>query len=186
VEALHGLGFVEPLTTGRKPRSHPELMRYLARELAMNVYDLKHIARLIFSSHATSASHCTQPDPSPKAASSPDRRAAISPPSRWSFAFPQRRQAFRLRGAESESAGDRAPKQFLNMGAPGRAWQLTALSTSGPRRWRCHRQSLVDVMTTFAGGNRDRTHHHARRRSLADADSDSGQRDHGDAHRAPL
>ena len=48
-----GLGLVEPADdwSSAKP-SHPELLQYLARELMMNDYGLKHIARLILSSHA--------------------------------------------------------------------------------------------------------------------------------------
>jgi hypothetical protein len=48
-----GAGFVEPVDDWARSRaSHPELMQYLAREFVMSGYDLKHLARLIFSSHA--------------------------------------------------------------------------------------------------------------------------------------
>jgi hypothetical protein len=48
-------------------------------------------------------------------------------------------------------AGDRSPAQFLNMGTPARAWQLTALSNERDRPALALpiAQSLVDVMTTF-------------------------------------
>ena len=47
------VGLVEPVDDWAfaKP-SHPELMQFLAREFVTSGYDLKHLARLIFSSHA--------------------------------------------------------------------------------------------------------------------------------------
>jgi len=48
-----GLGLVEPADDWSQAKpSHPELLDYLARELMTHDYDLKHIARLIFSSQA--------------------------------------------------------------------------------------------------------------------------------------
>jgi hypothetical protein len=48
-------------------------------------------------------------------------------------------------------AGDRSPSQFLNMGKPERAWQLTALSNERDRPALALpiAQSLIDVMTTY-------------------------------------
>ncbi|MCV6901022.1 hypothetical protein OE165_28720, partial [Escherichia coli] len=48
-------------------------------------------------------------------------------------------------------AGDRSPAQFLNMGKPTRAWQLTALSNERDRPALALpiAQALVDVMTAY-------------------------------------
>ena len=48
-------------------------------------------------------------------------------------------------------AGDRPPSQFLNMGTPARAWQITALSNERDRPALALpiAQSLVDVMTAY-------------------------------------
>ena len=48
-------------------------------------------------------------------------------------------------------AGDRPPSQFLNMGTPERAWQITALSNERDRPALALpiAQSLVDVMTAY-------------------------------------
>ncbi len=48
-----GQGIAEPVDDWEDPTiSHPELLDSLARELVLHNYDLKHIARLIFNSHA--------------------------------------------------------------------------------------------------------------------------------------
>src|SRR5262249_2753202 len=50
-------------------------------------------------------------------------------------------------------AGDRPPSQFLNMGSPERAWEITALSNERDRPALALpiAQSLVDVMTAYGG-----------------------------------
>jgi hypothetical protein len=149
-----GLGFVEPADDWSQAKaSHPELMRYLARELATNDYDLKHIARLIFSSHAYQRKPVTsQPDPSPKGRlfAGPARRNLTAEQVVDSL-FLSVGKRFDCEELNLNPAGDRAPKQFLNMGAPNRAWQLTALSNERDRPALALpiAQSLVDVMTTF-------------------------------------
>src|SRR5207249_2306470 len=131
-----GLGFVEPADDWSQAKpSHPELMRYLARELEMHDYDLKHIARLIFSSHAYQRKPiATQPDPSPagRLFAGPARRNLTAEQVVDSL-FLSVGKRFDCEELNLNPAGDRPPKQFLNMGAPGRAWQLTALSNERDR-----------------------------------------------------
>lgn len=147
-----GTGLVEPVDdwSHAKP-SHPELLQYLAREFVLSGYDMKHVARLIFSSHAY------QRKP---AATAPGQDARL-------FAGPARRnmtaeqlvdslhrsvgKSFDCEDLNLNPAGDRPPNQFLDMGNPERAWQLTALSNERDRPALALpiAQSLVDVMTTF-------------------------------------
>src|SRR5690606_21571336 len=48
-----GFGIVDPVDDwSDTTASHPELLRWLAHELITHDYDLKHLARLIFNSHA--------------------------------------------------------------------------------------------------------------------------------------
>ena len=149
-----GLGLVEPADdwSHAKP-SHPKLLRYLARELMMNDYDLKHIARLILSSHAYQRLPVTtQPDQLEKNRlfAGPMRRNLTAEQVVDSL-FLSVGKRFDCEELNLNPAGDRAPSQFLNMGSPSRAWQLTALSNERDRPALALpiAQSLVDVMTTF-------------------------------------
>ena len=50
---LMGRGLVEPVDDWEKGEpTHPELLRYLGRELVRSGYDLKQLTRLILNSHA--------------------------------------------------------------------------------------------------------------------------------------
>jgi hypothetical protein len=151
-----GAGFVEPVDDWSRARSsHPELMDWLAREFVTSGYDLKHLARLIFRSHAY------QRKPIEGLA---DTQMALK---NRLFAGPLRRKMsaeqivdslhlsvgkpFECEELNLNPAGDRAPTQFLNMGSPSRAWQLTALSNERDRPALALpiAQSLVDVMTAY-------------------------------------
>lgn len=147
-----GTGLVEPVDdwSHAKP-SHPELLQYLAREMMRSGYDLKHVTRLILSSHAY------------------QRKPVVEPPEQKThlFAGPARRNMtaeqlvdslhrtvgkdFDCEDLNLNPAGDRPPSQFLDMGKPSRAWQLTALSNERDRPALALpiAQSLVDVMTTY-------------------------------------
>jgi hypothetical protein len=150
-----GVALVEPVDDwSRSKASHPELLEYMGREFARNGYDMKYIARLIFSSHAYQRT--------------PDR--GLSEQTEWKariFAGPARRKMTAEQLVDSlhrsvgkdmhceelnlNPAGDRAPNQFLNMGKPERAWQLTALSNERDRPALALpiAQSLIDVMSAY-------------------------------------
>jgi hypothetical protein len=151
-----GAGFVEPVDDWARSRaSHPELMQYLAREFVMSGYDLKHLARLIFSSHA----YQRQPiELLPDSQMSTTARLFTGPVRRKMTAEQLVDSLHRAVGKKFECedlnlnpAGDRAPAQFLNMGKPSRAWQLTALSNERDRPALALpiAQALVDVMTAY-------------------------------------
>ncbi|MGH9658800.1 MAG: DUF1553 domain-containing protein, partial [Bryobacteraceae bacterium] len=147
-----GAGLVEPVDDWARARaSHPELLAWLSREFMAHGYEVKHIARLIFSSHAYQ-----------RKPAAPEASASLRV-----FAGPVRRRLsaeqlvdslHRATGKQFDCeelnlnpAGDRSPAQFLNMGKPERAWQLTALSNERDRPALALpiAQSLVDVMTTY-------------------------------------
>lgn len=151
-----GLGIVEPVDdwAAAKP-SHPELLSWLAREFVLSGYDMKHLARLIVSSHAYQRKPLE---------SLTDQNAS---PSKRLFAGPLRRRLsaeqlvdslhlavgknFQCEDLNLNPAGDRAPTQFLDMGRPTRAWQLTALSNERDRPALALpiAQSLIDVMSAY-------------------------------------
>ncbi len=151
-----GLGIVEPVEDwARAKASHPEMLDWLAREFVMSGYDLRHVSRLIFQSHVYQRKPVTELTEQTVAS---DKRF---------FAGPLRRRMsaeqlvdslhlaagkpFECEELNLNPAGDRAPNQFLNMGKPDRAWQMTALSNERDRPALALpvAQSIVDVMTTY-------------------------------------
>ncbi|MGH9719138.1 MAG: DUF1553 domain-containing protein [Bryobacteraceae bacterium] len=150
-----GVALVEPVDDwARSKASHPDLLEYLGREFMRNGYDMKHLARLIFSSHA----YQRKPDPAlSEQTASKDR--LFSGPARRKMTAEQLvdslhrsvGKAFQCEELNLNPAGDRSPKQFLNMGKPERAWQLTALSNERDRPALALpiAQSLIDVMSAY-------------------------------------
>jgi hypothetical protein len=127
-----GLGLVEPLNDWENARaSHPELLRWLARELASHDYDLKHVARLILNSAAY------------------QRRSSSDRAANRLYAAPSRRRmsaeqivdsAFAAFGVPMDVEpmcidldGVRTPNNGLNLGRPRRAWQFAYLSNERDR-----------------------------------------------------
>ncbi len=150
-----GLGIVEPADDwSRGKASHPELLAYLSREFVMSGYDTKHVARLIFSSHA----YQRKPVPDPATATGAKGRL-FSGPIRRNMTAEQlvdslhrsTGRAYECEDMNLNPSGDRSPSQFLNLGKPQRAWQMTALSNERDRPALALpiAQSIVDVMTAY-------------------------------------
>jgi len=151
-----GMGIVEPADDwSRAKPSHPELLQYLAREFVVSGYNLKHLARLIFESHAYQRKPVeeladTQTSSKNRLFAGPLRRKLTAEQLVDSLHQSVGKQ-FECEDLNLNPAGDRAPSQFLNMGKPDRAWQLTALSNERDRPALALpiAQSLVDVMTSY-------------------------------------
>lgn len=153
-----GWGLVEPVDdwNGEEP-SHPELLRYLARELVTHDYDLKHVARLILNSHTYQRTILA----------SRERQRPERTPSDRLFASPARRRLgaeqlidslFQVAGKEFaceelniDPEGRRPVTEMLNLGTPRRAWEFTSLSNERDRPALSlpAAQSVVDVLTRF-------------------------------------
>lgn len=150
-----GAGLVEPAEDWFEAKaSHPELLDFLAHEFIASGYDLKALARLIFSSHVY------QREPVPGLAGVPESKDRL-------FAGPMRRRMsaeqlvdsmYRMTGKNFDCeelnlnpAGNRGLNEFLNLGAPHRAWEFTALMNERDRPALALpvAQSIVDVLTTF-------------------------------------
>jgi hypothetical protein len=150
-----GVGIVEPADDwSRAKPSHPELLEYLGREFMNSGYDLKYLSGLILSSHAYQRKPAT------------DFTAQTSAENRL-FTGPARRpmtaeqmvdslhlavgKPFECEEMNLNPAGDRSPSQFLNMGKPTKAWQMTALSNERDRPALALpiAQSAVDVMSVY-------------------------------------
>jgi hypothetical protein len=149
-----GLGIVEPADDWSQGKpSHPELLDYLASQLMTHDYDLKHLARLIFSSHAYQRRPLTGiPE------TSLESRVFAGPVRRNLTAEQLVDSLFEISGKRMNCeelnlnpAGDRPPNQFLNMGVPERAWEITALSNERDRPALALpiAQSLVDMLTAY-------------------------------------
>jgi hypothetical protein len=145
-----GRGIVEPVDDwNRASPSNPELLQHLAREFVRSGHDLRALARLIFTSDAY------------------QRKPAVRAEAAADFAGPTRRRMaaeqvvdslFLSVGKKFDSEelnlnpiGDRPVEQFLNLGAPCRAWEFTALSNERDRPALALpiSQGIVDVLTTF-------------------------------------
>ena len=150
-----GLGFVEPVDDWEnKTPSHPELLAWLAREFMTNNYDLKHLARLIFNSHAYQRVAGLQV---PKAEDAADRLFA-SPARRRLAAEQLVDSLFAVTGKPVQSElltldndGKSSAKDFLNLGYANRAWQFTGLSNDRdrPALSMPKTQAIVDVLAMF-------------------------------------
>lgn len=146
-----GTGFVEPVDDwSRSKASHPELMNYLAREFVLSGYDLKSLARTIFLSHAYQRKPVEELAPAQRLFAGPLRRK-ITAEQLVDSLHRSVGKIFECEELNLNPAGDRPPAQFLNMGKPARAWQLTALSNERDRPALALpiAQALVDVMTAY-------------------------------------
>jgi hypothetical protein len=132
-----GWGLVEPVDdwTDTEP-SHPQLLEFLARELVINGYDLRHVARLILSSHTYQRS--VQPggsepvEPQDRLFASPARRR-MSAEQAVDSLFIVAGKRFHTEPLTLDPEGRRPVTQFLNLGTPQRAWQFTSLSNDRDR-----------------------------------------------------
>ena len=123
-----GVGFVEPVHDWEEATiAQPELLRYLADELIEHDYDLKHVARLIFNSHAyqrMSAHHASVSEAQLFAA--PVRRRLTAEQLVDSL-YHAAKKPLRSEQLTLDPEGRRPADTFLNLGSPTRAWEFTSL-----------------------------------------------------------
>ncbi|MBM3786427.1 MAG: DUF1553 domain-containing protein [Acidobacteria bacterium] len=150
-----GVGIFEPVDDWTRGRaSHPELLAYLASEFKASGYDMKYLAKLIFESDVYQRKASGMPADQMSSA----KRLFAGPAHRGLTAEQLVDSLHLAAGKEFDCeemnlnpAGDRAAKQFLNLGKPTRGWQLTALSNERDRPALALpiAQSIVDVMTSY-------------------------------------
>jgi len=150
-----GRGLVEPAEDWSQAKnSHPELLTYLSHEFLRNGYDLKHVSRLIFESHAYQRKPVAADPAAPSSAAT-----LFAGPARRTMSSEQLVDSLhQIAGKDFDSEelnlnplGDRPLRQFLNMGVPRRAWELTALSNERDRPSLAlpRAQALVDLMQAY-------------------------------------
>ena len=131
-----GHGLVEPVDDWQDAEpSHPELLNWLARELASHDYDLKHLARLILNSQTYQRA--------------PAGRDALKMDEPYLFAAPIQRRMTAEQLVDSLFVASGKPfdvgplsldidgamnfKSSLNLGAPRRAWEFTSTANERDR-----------------------------------------------------
>lgn len=129
-----GRGIVESLDDWEQAKpSHPELLDWLARELVLSGYDLKHVTRLILNSHAYQRQ--------PRTIESGKEASLFAAPLRRRMTAEQVLDSlFQAAGKPLNSEplnvdvdGSRVFTSSLNLGPASRAWHFTSLSNERDR-----------------------------------------------------
>jgi hypothetical protein len=146
-----GRGLVDqPWDWERSKHSHPELLRWLGRELVRSGYDADHLRRLILNSHAYQrATDATQKQTSPLFASPAPRR--LSAEQVVDSMFATTGKPFRTEEASLDIDSIREQANSVTLGQPRRAWMLTSTSNERDRPALAlpRIQAVCDVMAAF-------------------------------------
>lgn len=151
-----GRGLVEPPHDwdAAKP-SHPELLKWLAREFVRSGYDLKHVARLVLTSHAYQRQSSADGDLVRLFAAPAKRR--LDPERLADSVFDAFGRAYDTEIICFDLDGGRPARQGVNFGVPRRAWQFPYLSNDRDRPTLSlpKAQAVTDLMAAFGwDGNR--------------------------------
>ncbi|HEY1173145.1 MAG TPA: DUF1553 domain-containing protein [Verrucomicrobiae bacterium] len=151
-----GRGIVEPLHDWENAKpSHPELLKWLAREFVSHDYDLKHIVRLIVNSQAYQRQSRTDADANRLFAAPIKRR--LSAEQLVDSLFSAYGKDFDTGLVCIDVDSGRTPRLALNFGEPKRAWQFvyTANDRDRPSLNLPRAQVITELMTAFGwDGNR--------------------------------
>lgn len=153
-----GTGLVEPVDDwdGETRELAPDLLTDLANELIAHDYDLKHVARLILCSRAYQSQ---VREHAPTGTRNQTDAIALAAPVRRRLSAEQLLDSLLAVAGKRMNAeelnldpdGRRPQTEFLNLGVPRRAWELTSTSNERDRPALSLpvTQSLVDVLQTF-------------------------------------
>ncbi|HZZ82335.1 MAG TPA: DUF1553 domain-containing protein, partial [Gemmataceae bacterium] len=130
---LMGRGLVEPVDDWEKgDATHPELLRFLGRELVRGGYDVKHLTRLILNSHAYQrAVDSALKEPDPYYIAHAPRRLSAEQIVDSLFAaagLPMKTEEVSL-----DIDGGRDVKNSLSLGKPRRSWMFASTSNERDR-----------------------------------------------------
>jgi len=154
-------GIVEPVDDWEKGRAtHPELLRWLARELVRGGYDVKQLARIILNSHAYQ--RATDPalkSPSPLFAAPAPRRLGAEQIVDSLFAATGK--PFVLEEVSLDIDGRRDLSSSISLGQPRHCWMLMGTSNERDRPSLAlpRIQAITDVLGAFGwrGSRQDPT-----------------------------
>lgn len=156
-----GRGIVEPADDWEKGRaSHPELLRWLGRELVRSGYDIKHLARLIMTSQTYQrATDIDLKETSPLFVSPAPRR--LNAEQIVDSVFVATGKPFRTEEISLDIDGRRDLGNSISLGHPHRSWMLTTSSNERDRpSLNLPRMAAVaDVLSAFGwrGARQDPT-----------------------------
>lgn len=156
-----GRGIVDPVDDWEKGKpSHPELLRWLAREFVRGGYDVKALARLIMNSHAYQrATDTSLRETSPLFTSPAPRR--LSAEQIVDSLFTATGKPMKTEEASLDIDGTRDLKNSISLGQPSRAWMLTSTSNERDRPSLAlpRIQAVADVLSAFGwrGSRQDPT-----------------------------
>ena len=134
--------------------SHPELLNWLARELAANGYDLKHVASLILNSRTyqrqAGLANPTDGEPENRLFASPKRRRLTAEQVVDSL-FAAVGKPMQTERLTLDNDARRTAKTFLDLGYPKRAWEFTSMSNDRdrPALSMPRTQEVVDLLVAF-------------------------------------
>lgn len=154
-QRLMGDGLVESVDDWEgEQASHPELLRYLGRELVLNGYDLKHVARLILNSATYQRKVRSSPEDRDKGGRrlfAAQTRRRMSAEQIVDSLYAAAGKSFNSEQLTFDPEGRRSISTFLNLGAPRRAWQFTSLANERDRPALALpvAQSVIDVLTAY-------------------------------------
>lgn len=148
---LMGRGLVDPVDDWeRGTPSHPELLRYLARVFVRSGYDLRHVERLILTSHAYQrAADATRTEPDAYF-SAPARRRLTAEQVVDSL-FAAAGKPLTVGEVSLDVDGGRDLKNSISLGVPRRAWQFASTSNERDRPSLAlpRVQAVIDVLAAF-------------------------------------
>lgn len=148
---LMGRGIVEPVEDWEKGRAtHPELLRWLARDFIRSGYDMKHLERLILNSHAYQ--RATDPllrTTSPLFASPAPRRLGAEQIVDSLFAATGK--PFLTEEFSLDIDNLRDLQNAISLGHPHRSWMLASTSNERDRPSLAlpRNQAVADVLSAF-------------------------------------
>src|SRR6185437_13815759 len=150
-QRLMGRGIVEPVDDWEKGRmSHPELLRWLGRELVRGGYQVKSLARLIMNSHAYQrAAEPTLRETGPLFVAPAPRR--LSAEQIVDSLFVVTGKPFRVEEVNLDVDGRRNLNNSISLGNPTRCWMLASTSNERDRPSLAlpRVQAVADVMQAF-------------------------------------
>ena len=146
-----GRGIVEPVSDWEKGRpTHPELLKWLGRELVRGGYDVKHLARLILNSKAYQrATDEALKETSPLYTSPAPRR--LNAEQIVDSLFAATGKPFKTEEVSLDIDGQRDLNNSLSLGQPRRSWMLTSTSNERDRPSLAlpRIQAVGDVLSAF-------------------------------------
>ncbi len=146
-----GRGLVEPVDDWeRGTPTHPELLRWLARELVRSGYDTRHLTRLILNSHAYQRSADSSLKETPVLYTAPARRRLAAEQVVDSL-FVATGKPFRVEEVSLDVDGARDLGNSISLGKPRRSWMLTSTSNERDRPSLAlpRIQAVTDVLQAF-------------------------------------